>query len=367
MIYKDYGTTGKKISAIGFGGMRFLEEEYTKDKAIAAQLVHEAFTRGITYFDTAPGYCKDQSEEIMGEAFKTMKYGDFYVSTKCSLWNAKDADDTRRMIEQSLKRLNVPKITFYNLWCIKNMDEYHQMTAKGGIYEGILKAQQEGLVEHITCTTHADSDDIAVIMNEGLMEGVTLGYNAVNFAYRRKGIVASHEAKKGVVVMNPLGGGAIPQNPQRFSFLTEGTTDNVAVAAMKFLVAHKEITAALPGFSTVAEIEDAVAATKNLPVIDEAYLSNLAQKLGEELNALCTSCAYCDECPEGIPVPKLIDSYNEALLSEPKDMANVASKLKNFWGITAESAKKCIECGICERLCTQKLPIIERLREMAAM
>jgi predicted aldo/keto reductase-like oxidoreductase len=366
MIYNEYGSTGKKVSAIGFGGMRFLPEEYEKDKKIAVRLVLEAFEKGITYFDTAPGYCYDKSEEIFGEAFKSMKYGDFYVSTKCGLWNATDADGARRMVEQSLRRLNVPKITFYNLWCIKNLNEYRRMTAKGGIYDGILKAQQEGLIEHICCTAHANGQEIAEIVNEGLVEGVTLGYNAVNFAYRRAGIAACHKANKGVVVMNPLGGGAIPQNPRRFGFLAEGRNDSIAVSALKFLVAHKEITVTLPGFSTSAEIDDAVAATQNLPAINDAYLEALSKKLGKELDTLCTGCAYCDECPHGIPVPKLLEAYNAALMARPHDISEVDYRLRDHWGLTAAAAKGCIECGICEKLCTQKLPVIDRLREIAA-
>ena len=366
MIYNNYGTTGKKVSAIGFGGMRFLPHEYEKDKSIAAQLVKYAFDNGITYFDTAPGYCQDVSEDIFGEAFKSMKYGDFYVSTKCGLWNATDADGARRMVERSLRRMNIPKITFYNLWCIKNMDEYRQMIAPGGIYDGILKAQQEGLIEHICCTTHANGAETAEIIDGGLVEGVTLGYNAINFAYRRAGLAACQAANKGVVVMNPLGGGEIPRNPERFGFLADGTDDSVAVSALKFLVAHKEITVTLPGFSTAAEIDDAISATKNLPTINQAYLDKLAAKLGEELNTLCTACAYCDECPKGIPVPKLLESYNAALMEQPTNIEKTTFRLRDHYGITAAAAQGCIECGICERLCTQKLPIIERLKEIAA-
>ena len=366
MIYNEYGKTGKKVSAIGFGGMRFLAEEYKKDKKIAAQLVLEAYEKGVTYFDTAPGYCGDESEAIFGEAFKSMKYGDFYVSTKCGLWNATDADGARRMIEQSLTRLNVPKITFYNMWCIKNLDEYRRMTAKGGIFDGILKAQQEGLVEHICCTTHAFGEEVAEIVKDGLVEGVTLGYNAVNFAYRRAALEACYELGKGVVVMNPLGGGAIPQHPQRFGFLAEGSNDGIAVAALKFLVAHKEITVTLPGISTSAELNEALLATQSLPTVNKTYLDALSKKLGHELDTLCTSCAYCDECPHGIPVPKLLESYNEALLSKDHNMEEVVTKLRMFWGLTVDAATGCVECGICEKLCTQKLPVVKRIKEIAA-
>ena len=78
MIYKEYGKTGKKVSAVGFGGMRF---DISKSKEENAELLRYANAKGINYFDTAPNYCKDQSEDIFGIAFKNMSK-DFYVSTK---------------------------------------------------------------------------------------------------------------------------------------------------------------------------------------------------------------------------------------------------------------------------------------------
>ena len=365
MLYKNFGATGKKVSTIAFGGMRFLADEYKKDVKICADLVLEAHSKGVNYFDTAPGYCNDKSEIIMGEAFKQMKYGDFHVSTKCGLWNATDADGARRMIEQSLTRLNVPKITFYLMWCIKNLDEYRKMIAPGGIYEGMLKAKEEGLIEHICCSTHASGDEIAEIVNDGRVEGVMLGYNAINFAYRRSGIETCGKADVGVVVMNPLSGGLIPDYPERFSFLTEGSNDKISVAALKFLIAHNEISAALPGISNRVELDEALLATTNLPIINDEYLDNLSKKLGVELNTICTGCAYCDECPVDIEVPKLLDSYNTAII-ENGDMSKTMNKLKYHWHVLAESANACTECGKCEELCTQKLPIIERLKAIGS-
>jgi len=365
VLYKNFGTTGKKVSAIGFGGMRFLPDEYKKDPKISAQLVLEAVEKGVNFFDTAPGYCSDQSEIIMGEAFKQLKYGDFYVSTKCGLWSAKDADDARRIIDRSLQRLNVPKITFYFMWCVKNLDEYRQFIAPGGVYDGIYKAYQEGLIEHICCSTHANGDEIAEIVDDGRVEGIMLGYNAINFAYRRKGIQACGAAKKGVIVMNPLGGGIIPEFPQHFGFMNSGTNDKLSVAAMKFLVAHDDITVTLPGLSNSQQLDEAISATNNLPTINDAYLENLAKQLNVELDTLCTGCTYCDECPVDIEVPKLLDAYNHAILSGGV-MKPVMDKLRNHWGVTAETANQCTECGNCVALCTQKLPIIERLKEIGS-
>ena len=365
MIYKDFGRTGKKVSAIGFGGMRFKSEEYKKDDAICAKLILDAHAKGVTYFDTGPGYCDDHSEAIMGEAFKSMNYGDFYISTKCGLWQAKDADGARRMIEKSIKRLNVPKITFYNMWCIMNLGEYRKMTAKGGMYDGILKAKEEGLVEHICCTVHTNGEETAEIVRDGRVEGLTLGYNAINFAYRRAGVTAASDAKMGVVVMNPLGGGTIPKHAEHFKFLANGDPRGVAVAALRFLVAQKEVTVALVGVTSFDEIDEMLTASEDLPVVDENYLTALSGKLGLELDTLCTGCSYCDKCPSGVPIPKLVESYNEAVLSGG-DIKETINRIKYHWNISPDLAKKCTECGECERLCTQKLPIIERLRRIAA-
>jgi len=69
MITKTFGKTGKKVSAVGFGGMQF---DTGRPKEENAELLLYAFEKGINYFDTAPRYCQDQSEAIFGMALKQM-------------------------------------------------------------------------------------------------------------------------------------------------------------------------------------------------------------------------------------------------------------------------------------------------------
>lgn len=361
MIYKQLGQTGKRVSAVGFGCMRFLPEEYNKSIDICADLVIRACEMGINYIDTAPGYCDNMSEKIVGRAFSQMKEKP-YLSTKCGLWNATDADGARRMIEHSLENLQTDRITIYNMWCIKNLDEYETMTRKGGVYDGILKAKEEGLIEHICCSTHAEGDAISRIVSDGKVDVVTLGYNALNFAYRREGVKACHKQGLGVVVMNPLGGGVIPQYADRFSFLKKDG-ESIVTAALRFLIGQPEVTVTLPGISTLAQLEECVAAADNVPPVTEETLAALTKQLGEELNTLCTGCSYCDECPEGVPIPRLMDAYNSYILSG--NPQSIAGRLRDHWGVSPKEAAKCTQCGKCEGLCTQKLPIMERLRQVS--
>lgn len=365
MLYKTYGRTGIKVSAVGFGGMRFPAEEYTGGPEKCAELVLQAHELGINYFDTAPGYCDQKSESIMGHAFKQLKRDTFYVSTKCGLWNAKDADEARVMIEQSLQRLCVDRLDFYHIWSIKNLDEYRAYTRKGGIYEGIQKAKDEGLIGHICASTHATGADIETISKEGLVDGILLGYNAMNFAYRRQGVAAAHAAGLGVVVMNPLGGGVIPRHADRFAFLTQllpGAT--LPQAALAFLIGQEPITVALPGISNEAELRENIAAADMAISVTDADLDALGVRLREELDALCTGCGYCDSCPAGVSIPRLMDAYNEYIFGGAEA---IDTRLSIHWGIKSSDAADCTGCGQCEALCTQKLPIIERLKEIAAM
>ena len=77
----------------------------------------------------------------------------------------------------------------------------------------------------------------------------------------------------------------------------------------------------------------------------------------------CTSCRYCTPgCPMGISIPDIFRALNTARLY-PKD-----GRPKMYYrGLTERSGKAsaCIECGQCEGVCPQHLPIIDNLKEAA--
>ena len=123
MMYSDYGKTGAKVSAVGFGGMRFDESKSNEENA---QLLLYAQSKGINYFDTAPEYCSDTSEDIFGIALTQMadSRSRYYVSTKGMPVDVDTADKARAAVEKSMKRLNVDRIDFYHVWCIRRVDQY---------------------------------------------------------------------------------------------------------------------------------------------------------------------------------------------------------------------------------------------------
>ena len=95
-------------------------------------------------------------------------------------------------------------------------------------------------------------------------------------------------------------------------------------------------------------------------------MQQIRESVKEAFNLLCTGCAYCDDCPQGIPVPKLMDAYNQFMLTGRQQ--DIINRLHWHWGILNEGnyLEHCVECGLCESACTQKLPIVKRLQEIRA-
>lgn len=360
MKYKTYGQTGIDVSAIGFGGMRFPDQD---DVDACASLVKAAYDGDINYFDTAIGYGK--SEELFGVAFKEMlktrKQKPFYVSTKTG---QAEPDAVRRDLETSLSRMGLDYIDFYHVWCVLSLDSYNERKTKGAIRE-FEKLKEEGLVKHICVSSHMTGDDIGTMLKDYPFDGVLLGYSAMNFSYREQGIQDAADLGRGVVVMNPLGGGIIPGNPERFSFVRTREDETVVEGALRFLINDDRISVALVGLSTPEQLAEALSAVNGFEPIADDRLAAIRDKLKDAYNELCTGCRYCDSCPQGIPVPGMMDAYNHWMLNDGEEHA--INRLKWHWGIQPDSEfhGACIECGQCEELCTQKLPIIERLRKLA--
>ncbi|MFA5240538.1 MAG: aldo/keto reductase, partial [Phycisphaerae bacterium] len=247
VIYKTYGKTGLSVSAVGFGGMRFDTSHSDGDNAL---LLPYAFERGINYFDTAPGYCDDHSEDIFGLALSKMKSQreKFYVSTKGMPENFDTADKAVAAVEKSLSRLKCDYLDFYHVWCIRRVDQYELAMRPGGQYEGLLRCKEKGLIRNIVISSHLRGPEIVRIIEKREFEGILLGFNILNFLYRWEGVEAAHQAGMGVVAMNPLAGGVIPQNEKQLAFLAEAG-ETPTEAAIRFCVSCPQITVTLVGFT----------------------------------------------------------------------------------------------------------------------
>jgi uncharacterized protein len=358
MKYKKHGNTGKEVSIVGFGGMRFKDID-NRDECVETMV--EAAKLGINYFDTAPAYFGIKSEQVFGHAFQEFKRMNipFYSSSKTFSSKPKDI---RKEIEAQLKRLNIDTLDFYHVWNVVTLESWEQRK-KNGVIETFIKLKEEGLINHICVSHHLIGDQIRELIKEKVFEAVLFGYSAYNFNARQEGFDIIKNNKLGAVVMNPLGGGVIPQNPDKFDFIKQYENQSVVEAALHFLFAHEEISTALVGFSTKEEVREAVQAVENYKGLSQEKLEKIKSSTGSDFDGLCTGCQYCDSCPEDIPIPKFMDSYNHKIMYDSEKQLD--DRLKWHWNLPRDLAARCTACVQCEELCTQHLPIIERLADIA--
>jgi len=353
---------------VGFGGMQFDTKLANK---LNAELLLYAYEKGINFFDTAPRYCDDHSEDIFGLALKQMarERDKWFVCDKGMPDENETSDKARASVEQQLKRLKVDKIDFYYIWCVRKIDHYELAMKPKGQYEGLLRCKEEGLIDHIVLSTHLRGDQARRILQEQKVEGVLMGINILNFPYRWEAVEAAHQMGYGVAAMNPLAGGLIPRHEKELAFLA-GEGETPTEAALRFCVSSPQITVTLNGFTTREHIDMACAAADRSRPMNEAKLERIKKHLSENMNDLCTGCGYClKDCPEQIPISAYMMYYNEKLITH-KSEAQMIRAMDEYivWGTLAErqaTAADCTECGQCEEACTQHINIRERLKDMA--
>jgi predicted aldo/keto reductase-like oxidoreductase len=381
MIYRPYGKTGKNIAALGFGSARFRAEDLKDEEGLrrCANLVRRASALGVNFFDVAPVYADGFGERIYGLAFQDMP-NPFFVSAKSIITADKTADDVRRRIERQLNVMGIEKIAFYHMWSIMNSGHYERVMAKGGPYEGAVRAKKEGLVEHVCFSTHANPAENLEMIHSGAFEGMIISLNATNYTAASPAVRAAADQGMGVAAMNPLGGGMIVQYPQYFEYLLQPGDADMAEAALRFVASFPGLTTAISGMAAENEIERNVAALSGDPV--SGRFERVEARSTEINGRLCTGCGYCRGCPEAIPVADYMRAYNMRLFPKMEyygrvlpftdedqiQADNVFRTLRRQTGLMPESADNpCVKCGECEKKCTQGLPIAEFMENIAGL
>ncbi|MEI2723005.1 MAG: aldo/keto reductase [Verrucomicrobiota bacterium] len=147
---RTLGRTGIKVPILGFGsGSRFLMYQ-DDDQAIAA--LNRAIDLGITYIDTAHSYGDGKSEERVGRVMATRR-NEVVLATKIA---GRMADQARRQIELSLKRLGTDHLDVLHIHALKSMDDLTTIEARGGVLEALYEAREQKVARAIGITCHAD-------------------------------------------------------------------------------------------------------------------------------------------------------------------------------------------------------------------
>ena len=162
MQYRTVKKNGDKLSVLGFGGMRFPENNGKIDELRATRQLKQAIDKGVNYVDTAYIYHYGKSESFIGKALSDGYRAKVKLATKLPVWFVKSREDMDRFLNTQLKNLKTDYIDYYLLHAL-NGKSWNQMK-KLGVFDFINSAKEEGKILNIGFSFHGLKDDFKRII-----------------------------------------------------------------------------------------------------------------------------------------------------------------------------------------------------------
>ena len=149
VIYRNLGSTGERVSAIGLGGYHI----GVPDETEGILIIRTALDRGITFLDNSWDYHGGESEIRMGKALRDGYRRRAFVMTK---YNGRTRAAAAQQIDESLRRLQTDHIDLIQFHENIRMTDADKYFAPGGANEAVMAAKKAGKVRYVGFTGHKD-------------------------------------------------------------------------------------------------------------------------------------------------------------------------------------------------------------------
>jgi hypothetical protein len=129
---------------------------------------------GITYIDTAHSYGNGKSEERIGRLMPERRK-QITLATKLS---ARKADDARRQIELSLKRLKTDHLDVLHIHALAGPEDLAAIEAPDGILKALYEARDQKIARAIGITCHASPTALKTALERHDFDCTQMALNA---------------------------------------------------------------------------------------------------------------------------------------------------------------------------------------------
>ena len=287
------GRTGMRVSEVGFGAWAIGGNAHGNsygptDDATSVSAVRRAADLGCTFFDTADVYGWGHSEEILGAALEgrrdevhlaTKVGGDFYHGGVRMNF---EPGYIGFALERSLRRLRTDHVDLYQLH-----NPPAELLGDPAIYETLEALKAEHKIDHYGVSIHEPTEGF-VCIESGKPEVLQIPFSLFRQEWLDGFLAAARKAGVGIIAREPLGNGflaGVPSPQARFppgdirsswppgmvaarlaaaarmGFLVRDGR-SLAQAALRFVLAFPEVSVAIPGAKTAAQVEENLRASE---------------------------------------------------------------------------------------------------------
>lgn len=270
MDRRDLGRTGRRVSAIGFGGAAIGIQGYIDGqdrdapafREQARQALLTAVAEGIDYFDTAPVYGEGRSERIMGEVLEPLR-SRIFLATKFKWKPGVTAADLDRALGESLERLKTRSVDLLQYHGI-NVDEPEAAALLGScVPQWLAEVKRKGLAKFVGFSAEMPTTGVEQLLRSGHFDVMQMAYNvmattACDYRWTPFGVIPlARRLGIGVVTMRTSTSGLL----QRLMAAEFGGIDERKLTrmAIRYVLSTPEVDCALVGMQSLDDVRDAVA------------------------------------------------------------------------------------------------------------
>ncbi len=367
----------KPNKKLGFGLMRMPQTDPNDAASVdveqVKQMVDLFMDRGFTYFDTAWMYNGFASENVANEALVSRYPREsFTLATKLHNGFFDSFEGRDEVFDAQLQKTGAGYFDYYLLHGIEESSLPHY--EKYECFDWLLAKKEAGLVRHVGFSYHDNAELLDKILTDHpQMEFVQLQINYLDWESEWIQSRACYEVAtkhgKPVIVMEPVKGGTLARVPDEAEALLKGLDSHLSVAswAVRFVASLPNVMCVLSGMSNLEQMEDNTSYMVDFQPLTDVECDvcfEVARIINSQIAISCTACHYCtDGCPMNICIPEYFSLYNEDK-REDLEHKGWTINFTNYDKLAEEfgRASDCIECGQCESMCPQHLPIISALK-----
>jgi len=242
MERRKIGRTGVSLPVVGMGTWKTFDVRGADAEKRVAEVVQRAVKHGTTLFDTSPMY--GEAERVLAQAIAPMR-DRVLVADKVWTPNAKEG---REQIRRAL-----------DWYGTVDVFQIHNLVAWREHLPVLEELKQRGKIRIVGAThyQHSAFGDLIELMETGRIQLIQIPYNAVDRVVEQEVLPLADELEIGVLVMKPLGTGALVHRaPHGLHDFERFGLHTWAQVLLKWILSDPRIHSVLPATSSADHAEE---------------------------------------------------------------------------------------------------------------